>query len=707
MSEFREIKELDQNTIDQIAAGEVVERPLNVVKELVENAIDAGSTAITVEIWGGGIDLIRVTDNGSGIDRSQIHKAFLRHATSKLRTISDLYQISSLGFRGEALSSISAVAQVEVITKTEDSISGIHYKISGGKEEDVQEIGAPTGTTILVQNLFFNTPARKKFLKQPKTEGSYIADLMEHLALSNPEISFHFINNKDDRFHTTGNGDLKELIYRIYGRDIAMAVVPFHAKSSLFEMEGYLGEPSINRSNRNFETIFVNGRYVTDKMISKALEEGYKQYLMQHKFPFVVLHLKMRADQVDVNVHPSKMEVHFEKSQELYDFVRSTVEQTLRNREMIPSSGPMEESGRTSATGDNRDLVASSDPQPISTGSKGPQPFEGKRIASLVREQGKVFETGVSEKPVEISDSASGFSKEASSQRIWNSQPGTYRPSGKAYENDKNFSNGNAPVLENPPIREGNPSFEAFSFDDDRNEAVGEEQPMRSPSSEQPTNDDKELHIADSVQMTLFDNEKILTKSNRKEYHILGQIFDTYWIFAFRDKIYLIDQHAAHEKVNYERMLKRYHEGKVASQLLYPPVILTLSAAEENLFLQYRSYFERLGFVIDDFGGREYAMREVPTDLYGSANEKQMFEDILDELSGESGMRDPEVITGKIASMACKASVKGNMHMLPEEMEKLVDELLTLDNPYNCPHGRPTIISMSKYEIDKRFKRIL
>ena len=660
------INELDKKTIDQIAAGEVVERPASVVKELVENAIDSGATAVTVEIKGGGIDMIRVTDNGSGIEKSEIRKAFKRHATSKLKTIDDLFSIHSLGFRGEALSSISAVAQVDMITKTKDSLEGIRYCINGGEEAAFEEIGAPDGTTLIVRNLFYNTPARKKFLKTPQTEGSYIGDVMEHLALDNPTVSFHYINNKDDKFNTSGNGDLKEIIYRIYGRDISVSLVPINVTENGITIEGYLGEPSINRSNRNFEIFFVNGRYVKDKVISKALEEGYKQYLMMHKFPFAILHIRLDPSLVDVNVHPAKLEVRFNNQTALYEFIRKNVEETLRNHEMIPDallgddlkdakkSADVEATEEESSFDNKKETSGDPDSNKKEDKQHAPEPFEKSRFEeNKVNEDVPVYATGVKEEPIRIQDS----NKSAVWTRIFGDSDGSI-----AEKNERP-----SPIIKS-------------------DEAIIVEKP---------------------VQLDLFE-EKVLTKDNVKEYEILGQIFGTYWIIGFKDKMFLVDQHAAHEKVNYERMLARYKSGEMLSQMVNPPVIISLSSAEEDIFLHYREYFEKLGFNIENFGGHEYAMRAIPIDLFGCSDEKEMFVQILDELSHETNLdRTPDVINYKIASMACKASVKGNTKMTKEEMEALLDELLTLDNPYNCPHGRPTIISMTKYEIDKKFKRVV
>ncbi len=662
------IQELDQNTIDQIAAGEVVERPSSVVKELVENSIDSGATSITVEIHDGGTKMIRITDNGSGIEKDQIRKAFKRHATSKLMSIDDLYYLKSLGFRGEALSSIAAVSQVELITKTADELVGTRYCISGGTEESIEEIGAPTGTTIIVRDLFYNTPARKKFLKTPQTEGSYIGDLMEHLALDNPSISFHFINNKDDKFTTSGNGDLKELIYRIYGRDVSLCLVPIQVHEDGYTIEGYLGEPALNRSNRNFEVFFVNGRYVKDKIVSKALEEGYKEYLMQHKFPFCVVHIRMDTAMVDVNVHPSKMEVRFGNQAAVYEFIRRSVARTLHNHEMIPEVLRDEKEDSRYAKTENKSesskvvddkktvtLIAEEPKEETKSPDKVPEPFELSRLTEdkKLKESEPVFAEGISPEPVVIED--------AMNSPVWSRVFG-----------DKSMPKSPDDKAAGPIIK----------------------------------NSDAVI-VEKGMQLNLFD-EKVLTKDNRHEYEILGQLFDTYWIIGFKDKMFIVDQHAAHEKVNYERMIKRYEAKDTASQLIQPPIIVSLTSQEIDVFEKYHSAFEKLGFNIEPFGGKDYAIREVPIDLYGCENEKEMFTEVLDELMTDTNLdRTPDVINYKIASMACKASVKGNMKISRAEMEELLDELMTLDNPYNCPHGRPTIISMSKYEIEKKFKRIV
>lgn len=632
---------LSQNTIDQIAAGEVVERPLSVVKELTENAIDAGANAITVEIKEGGISLIRVTDNGCGIEKDQVRKAFLRHATSKIQTIEDLGRTESLGFRGEALSSIAAVAQVEVITKTADSLTGIRYAIAGSREEEPEEVGAPEGTTFLVHNLFFNTPARKKFLKQPQTEGSYVADMMEHLALSHPQISIKFVNAGQVRFHTPGNGDLREIIYRIYGRDITDALLPFQYEGTGFSVKGYLGKPEINRSNRNFETSFVNGRYVKNDIIMKAMEEGYKTYLMQHKFPFYVLHFQLAPDTIDVNVHPSKMEIRIHHGADLYQELSEAVFARFHEQELIPDVKLVEE------------------PEPVKAPQKTPEPFEVKRM-QMVAEEPAEYHT-------ETPNVADLLQKSASSQIAQNA------------------------VMPESTVPRGNVVMGQTS------------QALNPPSSVIKAAD--HILVEKPVQLDLFE-EHFLSETAKSQYQIMGQIFDTYWLVAFKDRLFIIDQHAAHEKVKYERLVKQLEAKEVSTQMVNPPIVITLTGKEEEILHGLGSCFEDLGFEIEAFGGGSYLLRGMPSDLYG-CSEKEFFMDILDEIADNPMKGTPDVILHKLASMACKAAVKGNNSLTAQEAKALIDELLTLQDPYHCPHGRPTIISMTKYEIEKKFKRIV
>ena len=653
------IQILDSATIDKIAAGEVVERPSSVVKELVENALDAGADAITVEIKEGGITFIRVTDNGSGIDSSQIRNAFMRHATSKIRSAEDLTHVVSLGFRGEALSSICAVAQVELITKTKDNLTGVRYVCEGAVEKECSEIGAPTGTTVLVKNLFFNTPVRRKFLKQPMTEGGYIIDLMEHMALSRPDTAFKLVVNGQVKFHTSGNGSLKEVIYRIYGKETASQLLPFIKETKGIKVEGFLGKPILNRSNRNFENYYINGRYIKSSLIAKALEDGYSNYLMQHKFPFTVLHFTIDTEMVDVNVHPTKMDVRFTGGNYLYDFVASSVAAALQQREMIPEALLSEEKEE-----ENQKV-------------KVPEPFEQQRTRQFQVMEEQRYEAVRSPRQ-DI------FIREAAEESLKAMADNTS-------SNDDFFVQIPAGVADSTPaLRAEAPTEPA---------AAGTAMPA---NAEQAA---PAVKAEPPKQLDLFE-EKMLTKENRPRYRILGQIFDTYWLIAFTDKLFIVDQHAAHEKVKYERLMKHYHEKDIVTQTLNPPIVVTLSAKEEATYLSCKDVFAGLGFEIEDFGGREYALRGVPVDLYGQ-EEKTLFLSVLDEMSEGPLHKDLTVVEEKLATMACKSAVKGNHSFSFAEMEALIDELLTLDNPYNCPHGRPTIISMSKYEIEKKFKRIV
>lgn len=608
---MKKIQVLDKNTIDKIAAGEVVERPSSVVKELVENAIDAGATAVAVEIKDGGTTLIRITDNGSGIEKEQVKTAFLRHATSKIERAEDLLAISSLGFRGEALSSIAAVSQVELITKTSTDFTGSRYRIEGGTEVGLEEIGAPDGTTFLIRNLFYNVPARKKFLKSHQTEAGYISDLMERLALSRPDISFKFINNNQTKLQTSGNTNLKDIIYHIYGRDITANLIPVNREINGVRLHGFIGKPLVSRGNRSFENYFVNGRYVKSNLISRAIEEGYKGFVMQHKYPFTVLHLTIDGKMLDVNVHPTKMELRISNQEDVYRFIYMAVSDALNGRELIPvvSFGTEEKSKEEHML------------------PKTPEPFEKNRIQKMQNH---------------LTNQSSQNEK-------------------------KNFSdiNDNLKVSQNS-IRE-NTNYSA--------------------------ND------------TMFDTN-LLAPESCSRHKIIGQLFKTYWLVEFEDKLFIIDQHAAHEKVLYERNVKLWKEKKHSSQLISPPLILTLSHKEEEILCTYQSYFEELGFEISSFGGKEYSITAVPGNLYGLA-EQELFIELIDSLDTMTGKLTPDMIRDKLATMSCKAAVKGNQNLTCREMEELISELMTLENPYNCPHGRPTIISMSKYELEKKFKRIV
>ena len=660
---------LDQATIDKIAAGEVVERPSSVVKELVENAIDAGSTAITVEIKDGGTSFIRISDNGCGIDPSDIKTAFLRHSTSKIRSVEDLLTISSLGFRGEALSSISAVSMVELLTKTKDSICGICYVIEGGKEKSMEEAASPDGTTFFVRNLFYNTPARKKFLKSSMTEAGYIHELMIRLALSHPEISFKFINNGQTKLHSSGNHSLKDVIYQVYGRDISNNLVEIDAQENGVHIKGYIGKPSVFRGNRNFETYFVNGRYIKSNIIAKGIEDAYKGYLMQHQYPFCVLQFEMDGSDLDVNVHPTKMELRFSNQQALYDFVFRTVREGLDRKEYIPQvtvEEPKKPVVKTPVTPVQKTVtktlvapIQKPAPKPAVTPVQKPEMPEPAK------------------KPVTPQERNLDYFLAQMRERV------------KAdYANREKREN-------KSPYQQ---KFEP------KTQVIREERPKPEPKPEV-KKEEKPVAVSEPQQMELFD-KKLLAEESIKEHKIIGQLFETYWLVEFDEKLFIIDQHAAHEKVLYERTLKGLKNKEHTSQMLNPPMVISLSMQEEALLKKYMQQFTDLGYEIEHFGGMEYQICAVPGNLY-NINKKELFIEILDNLNELSGRNNPELILEKIASMSCKAAVKGNMKLSRMEMESLIKELLTLDNPYQCPHGRPTIISMSKYEIEKKFKRIV
>ena len=631
------IQLLDQKTIDNIAAGEVIERPASVVKELVENAVDAKANAVTVEIKDGGMTLIRVTDNGIGIPKDQVKTAFLRHATSKIRSVEDLLSVSSLGFRGEALSSISAVAQVELVTKTAESFSGVSYKIYGGEEEAFDDIGAPDGTTFLVKNLFYNTPARRKFLKSATTEAGYVEQMMVHIALSHPEISFKFIHNNKNKIYTSGNGKVKDIIYHIYGRDVAGALIPLEAQNEDVKVTGFVAKPYVSRGNRNYESYFINGRYIKSSIIYKAIEEGYRTFTMKHRYPFVCLDFKIAQELLDVNVHPTKMEIRFRNGREIYELVVDAVRAALLQKDLVQDV--------LRETPKKKEL-------PKAKEVKKPEPFEVNRRKEEVQkvdQQGQAVQQQIEKPshPVKKTPTASEASK--------NTKKPTY--AGLNYNTQKK-------------------EFPQYKTDE-----------------------------LSSNQMTLRE-DPVFSVQARPDRKILGQLFKTYWLIEYEDQLFIMDQHAAHEKVNYEKLMNNFKEKEIYSQRLEPPMVVTVSMTEAEALTRYKDAFAGLGFTIESFGGNEYCIREVPANLYG-IGERDLFMELLDAVSQENGTLDTEVIASKIATMACKMSIKGNQRVSLMEVEHLLDELMKLENPYQCPHGRPTIIKMSKYEIDKKFKRIV
>lgn len=650
-----QIKVLDQSTINKIAAGEVIERPSSVVKELVENAIDAGASAITVEIKDGGCSFIRITDNGSGIPKDQIQLAFLRHSTSKIKSVEDLLTISSLGFRGEALSSIAAVSQVELITKTADGLTGSRYLIDGGKEKSLEEIGAPDGTTFLVRNLFYNTPARRKFLKTGTTEGNYISDLIEKLALSHPEISFRFISGGQNKLYTSGNGTLKDVIYGVYGRDITAGLIPLELSCDLFSVDGFIGKPSMNRGNRALENYYINGRYIKSSIISKAIEDAYAGYSMPKKYPFTSLHFHIEPDIIDVNVHPTKMELRFSEGERVYKELYQAVHEAIMRRDVIPQVKLDEPSKRHSVVV-NPEASKVSNPISQKTDSVEKTETEKPEKEEWLEKPNIIKENKIPE-PFEVN-------------RIKNTQQRDYAPA--------------------PAPASGAILMEHRTEYEYTRPVTHEPSPAAAPK-----------------QLSFFEEDKkLLDEKNLADHKVIGQLFDTYWLIEFDDKLFIMDQHAAHEKVLYERFMKRAMEGKPASQQLMPPQIITLTLAAGQVLKENLDIITQMGFEIESFGGNEYAVRAVPVELYGASG-KDMVMEIIDDLMENPGRVSGETIKSRIATMACKAAVKGNNRLQTAEIKELVRELLTLENPYNCPHGRPTMISMSKYELEKKFKRIV
>lgn len=685
------IQVLDQITIDKIAAGEVIERPASIVKELVENAIDAGASSVTVEIKDGGISFIRVTDNGCGILHEEVRSAFLRHSTSKIRTVEDLSHISSLGFRGEALSSIAAVTRTELITKPEESELGTKYVIEGGKEVSLEETGAPNGTTFLVHQLFYNVPARRKFLKTPVTEAGHVQDLLMHLALSHPEVAFQFKSNGQEKLRTSGNGKLKDVIYNVYGRDVAANLLEIDYEKGGLRIAGYLGKPVITRGNRNFENFFVNGRYVKSPMISKALEDAYRDFTMQHKFPFAVLHFHVDGENIDVNVHPTKMELRFQRQQEVYGTVFEGVHRTLLEPELIQKAEVPSPVGEKEGPEDRKEERQESPfllrPRQNAGGAVLGKPQPGEQPGTGAFTAGEKTDAAAKPKEPEVKDEeyfirrmkerVMAYHERMSSAEV-SDRSGIYRPERQAEKIREavRYSVEDKTELEKTDAEETIPA---------KNEAAQQEKPR---------------------QLDLFE-ENFLKREIRAEYKLIGQVFDTYWLVEFHDSLYIIDQHAAHERVLYERTLKGMKNREYTSQYLSPPIILTLSMQEARLLEENMDRFSRIGFEIEPFGPEEYAVRAVPDNLFGIAKKELLMEMIDDLADGLSTSMTPELIDEKVASMSCKAAVKGRNRLSAQEMDALIGELLTLDNPYHCPHGRPTIIAMTKRELEKKFKRIV
>ena len=700
---------LDQITIDKIAAGEVIERPASVVKELVENAIDAGSGSVTVEIKEGGISYMRIADNGCGIARDDVQNAFLRHSTSKIRAAEDLEHIASLGFRGEALSSIAAVSQVEMITKTKEQLLGTRYQIAGGKEEGLEDTGASDGTTFLIRQLFYNVPARRKFLKTPITEASHVGDLMTRLALSHPEISFQFINNGQSRLHTSGNGNLKDVIYHVYGREITANLIPLEYKNNGLSLSGYIGAPLISRGNRNFENYFINGRYVKSNIIYRAIEDAYKDFSMQHKFPFTVFHITIDGEHVDVNVHPTKMELRFNNQQEVYNTLYEAIDSALHGRELIPKvtldepKVPRAEAVPVTKEKQNFRTTGSSVSFASTAGNMTKQTAQSEMWAEVqtpVKQKTKIppkEERNLDYFMEQMKKRVTSYHQQNSSAEV-KSRSDIFKPERQA---DR--------------IREAVSQYKATARDAKKQEfpkktdVTSEIPGTAKTTAEKTTANGQGIDIKANEkpeQMDLFE-DRFLDKERKADYTLIGQIFDTYWLVQFENSLYIIDQHAAHERVLYERTLREMKNREFTSQMISPPIILNLTMQEAELLRQYMDRFTRIGFEFEEFGQDSFAVRSVPNNLFSIAK-KDLLLEMIDHLSDELNRNQPsDLIDEKIASMSCKAAVKGNMSLSAAEVDTLIGELLLLDNPYHCPHGRPTIISMTKRELEKKFKRIV
>lgn len=675
---------LDQITIDKIAAGEVIERPASIVKELVENAIDAGSTSVKIEIKDGGISFIRITDNGCGIPQDEVQRAFLRHSTSKIETVEDLSHIASLGFRGEALSSIAAVTRTELITKTADAEFGTRYVIEGGKEVSLEDTGAPNGTTFLVHQLFYNVPARRKFLKTPMTEAGHVQDLLMHLALSHPEVAFQFLNNGQEKLRTSGNGKLKDVIYNVYGRDVAANLIEIDYEKNGIHITGFLGKPIITRGNRNFENFFVNGRYVKSAMISKSVEDAYRDFVMQHKFPFAVLHFHLSGENVDINVHPTKMELRFSRQQEVYNTVFEAVHRTLLEPELIQKAevpDPVEQSPFLLRPRKENEKVTAAELIKESRETVKDDVQDEDYFIRKMKERVLSYHNRSSS--AEVADRKEIFRADEQKDKI--AEHVKYAVEAA----DKTVAPETAATVQKP-------------------EPAAETQTVATSADTTPDCEatDAKPDPETGTQMDLFE-ENFLKRDIRAEYKLIGQVFDTYWLVEFKDNLYIIDQHAAHERVLYERTLREMKSREFTSQYLSPPIILSLSMQEAQLLNENMDRFSRIGFEIEPFGGEEYAVRAVPDNLFSIAKKELLMEMIDNLTEGLSTSMTPELIDEKVASLSCKAAVKGNNRLSAQEVDKLIGELLTLDNPYHCPHGRPTIIAMTKRDLEKKFKRIV
>ena len=661
---------LSQECINQIAAGEVVERPGSIVKELVENALDAKATAISIEIKGGGISFLRVSDNGEGIFSEDLERAFMPHATSKIQNPKDLEEILSFGFRGEALASIASVAKVECISKRQEDFLAHRILVEGGSFSPVEEVGGMDGTSILVRDLFYNVPARKKFLLSESTEASRVEEMVEKLALANPSISFHFVKDGKSRFQTVGGGKLSDVVFGIYGKAFAkdsLEIKESYYPSSLtglatLHIEGLLGKPSLTRSNRQYEIFFVNGRFVRDSLLSRALEDAYKPFLMQHKFPFAIVFLHLSPSLVDVNVHPQKLEVRFQNREKIYQALFDCVSKTLSKADLIDHS-------------------------PLSLFQKEKE----EKSTTFLSPSSQLWEKKAEQKetPENISENISEkaqFRTEATEKTHFSSE---------------------TPELNQQKDETGEEKLVYEEFDLTKGirleeEKASEKEENTVPKEEQFFTESEKLPSAE--QESLF-SPSFFSEEGEKEFRLIGQVFQTYWLIEFQKELFIMDQHAAHEKVNFEKMRKKTLEKPGISQGILPKTMV-FNAKEEEFYEKTKDYFAHLGYRIQKEKDKRYLLEGIPAD-FPSLDAEMLFHEILDALAEEGNLSEAESVYNKIASMACKASVKGNQLLSFQEAEALVQKLFTLENPYACPHGRPTIVAFKKQDLEKMFKRIV
>ena len=681
---------LGTDTVNQIAAGEVIERPSSMVKELVENAIDAHATQITVEIRGGGIEYLRVSDNGEGIGEDDIVNAFLPHATSKIRSLSDLDSILSFGFRGEALSSIAAVSDVELITKTKEDFFAHRIQIHGGEMGEVEEVAGVDGSSFIIRNLFFNVPARKKFLYSESTESNRVEDMVEKLALANHRVSFHFIRDGKTRFQSIGSPRIEDVVYSIYGKEQSKESLPLEGAyypskitgMPTVHIRGILGRPSITRANRQYELFFVNGRFVHDGLLSRALEDAYKPFLMQHKFPFAILFLDLTPNLVDVNVHPQKLEVRFQNRDSIYQAVFNSVNKTLSEANLIdenPLSVFLKE--------EKKKVEFQSELLLRKESEERAQGLTKDRASEVPKDTEPKQENEGTEKPVQ----PVRYEEFDLTKGLNSIQEGSYSQEKNSFASEKTFT-----------LKEDVVSSQSFGVDKVFDTAFQEKKKDNTPSPERE-------HLRNEAKETKEGQESLFTapflsEEARISHRIIGEVFQTYWLIEYGNSLYIMDQHAAHEKINFERMMRWKKEKDVFSQNIIP-LSIHLSTGERDVLEEYKKEFLEMGYLWEE-EPNGISLTAIPVD-FPTVRQEEVLLEILDGLMEDSAILEGESIYNKIASMSCKAAVKGNQKISVAECDTILQELLQLDNPFACPHGRPTIVAFKKQDLEKMFKRIV